>query len=591
MTEIPAHVTPKLLHEGFRDLLRQLRELIVTLWSSQARGTLTWLSIGIISVICATAATQVELNFWNRPFYDAIQARDFKAFTHQLMVFGLIAGTLLVLNVAQTWMREMIKLRTREWLTRDLFSQWLKPGRPVQLSYAGEIGVNPDQRIHEDARRLTELSADLGIGLFQSALLLLSFAGVLWTLSGTLVVPIGGIQLAIPGYMVWCALLFAATGSWLTWWVGRPLIRLNANRYQRESELRVSLVQTNEHAETIATNHREDAEERRLISDLNNLLLMIRGIVGATARLTWITAGYGWLSIVAPIVIAAPGYFGGQLTFGQLMMVVGGFYQVNQSLRWFVDNFALLADWRATLERVMGFREVLFTLEGSPPAPVQIARTEDAPDKLRLENLQVERKGEKTRLDNPALEVELGDRVLILDKTRAGRSPLLPAIAGLWRWGTGKLHSPPHRNMMFLKAQPYFPAGSLRSAVAYPSDTAAFTEDQIKTVLARVGLQHLSGALDHNTRCGLTLTPSERMHLGLAQLLLNKPQWIMADGVMDNLEDDDYRLVTSILETELSDSAFLCIARRNGANPLYSRVINLTSGDADKADDEQVVSG
>src|SRR5260221_1585191 len=117
MTDIPARVIPKLLHEGFRDLLRQLRELIVTLWSSQARGSLTWLSIGIISVICATAATQVELNFWNRPFYDAIQARDFREFTHQLMVFGLIADTLLVLNVAQTWMREMIKLRTREWLT------------------------------------------------------------------------------------------------------------------------------------------------------------------------------------------------------------------------------------------------------------------------------------------------------------------------------------------------------------------------------------------------------------------------------------------------------------------------------------------
>ncbi len=57
-----------------------------------------------------------------------------------------------------------------------------------------------------------------------------------------------------------------------------------------------------------------------------------------------------WLvGIVAPIVIAAPGYFGGQLTFGQLMMVVGAFNQVQGFARWFVDNFSAIADWRATL--------------------------------------------------------------------------------------------------------------------------------------------------------------------------------------------------------------------------------------------------
>src|SRR5206468_11294083 len=140
--------------------------------------------------------------------------------SYQLLVFAAIAGGLLFLNVAQAWLREMIKLKSREWLTRDLFGEWLKPGRSTLLAGAGEIGVNPDQRIHEDARRLTELSAELGIGLFQATLLLLSFLGVLWILSGPLVVSFGGLTFTIPGYMVWCALLYAATGSWLTWRVG-----------------------------------------------------------------------------------------------------------------------------------------------------------------------------------------------------------------------------------------------------------------------------------------------------------------------------------------------------------------------------------
>jgi putative ATP-binding cassette transporter len=48
------------------------------------------------------------------------------------------------------------------------------------------------------------------------------------------------------------------------------------------------------------------------------------------------------------------------------MVVVGAFSQVNQSLRWFVDNFALLAEWRAALFRVIRFREALQTSESGP---------------------------------------------------------------------------------------------------------------------------------------------------------------------------------------------------------------------------------
>src|SRR5260370_17634746 len=86
-------------------------------------------------------------------------------------------------------------------------------------------------------------------------------------------------------------------------------------------------------------------------------------IVNASTRITCITAGYGWLSIIAPIVVAAPGYFGGDLSFGALMMVVGAFMQVQQTLRWFIDNFSALADWRATLLRVASFRETVITMD------------------------------------------------------------------------------------------------------------------------------------------------------------------------------------------------------------------------------------
>jgi vitamin B12/bleomycin/antimicrobial peptide transport system ATP-binding/permease protein len=355
--------SPKPIEEGVRGLLHQLREFLIALWLSPGPPSLELLIIGTVFVVCATAAAQVALNAWNGPFYDAIAARNFPAFLDQLLVFAAIAGGLLTLNVAQAWLREMIKLRTREWLTRHLFGEWLKPGRSIRLARAGEVGVNPDQRIHEDARRLTELSADLGIGLLQASLLLLSFLGVLWTVSGALGIWICGISLTIPGYMVWCALIYAASGSWLTWRVGRPLVGMYSRRYQRESEFRFALFQANQQMHNIASLRDEEGEKRRLGLDLEKVLVMVREIVDATAKLTWITAGYGWISIVAPIVIASPAYFNGRLSFGELMVVVGGFSQVNQSLRWFVDNFALLAEWRAALLRVVKFRETLLMSE------------------------------------------------------------------------------------------------------------------------------------------------------------------------------------------------------------------------------------
>jgi putative ATP-binding cassette transporter len=351
------------IEAGMRDLIHQFREFLVALRLSPGRRSLALLVAATVFAVGATAAAQVNLNAWNGPFYEAVAQRDFSAFLHQLLVFAVIASGLLVLNVAQAWLREMIKLNSREWLTRDLFNEWLKPGRHTRLAGAGEIGVNPDQRIHEDARRLTELSADLGIGLLQALVLLLCFLGVLWTVAGELHISIFGVSLPIPGYMVWCALIYAASGSWLTWRVGRPLVGLNSQRCQREAEFRFALVRANQQAETAARFRDVEGSKRGLGLALGKVRGAASRIVYATAKLTWITAGYGWISIVAPIVIASPAYFSGRCSFGGLMVVVGAFFQVNQSLRWFVDNFALLAEWRAVLFRVIRFREVLLTSE------------------------------------------------------------------------------------------------------------------------------------------------------------------------------------------------------------------------------------
>src|SRR5580693_3169890 len=161
-------------------LFRQMRMMVRALWASSVRNVLLVLALSLFLIIAATAYGQIRLNSWNQPFYDALSHRNFGLFLRQLGVFGIIAGALLALNVAQRWFGETLKLKLREGLTHDLVQNWMAPGRAFRLVNAGAIGVNPDQRMHEDARHLTELSADLGIGLLQATILFATFAGVLW---------------------------------------------------------------------------------------------------------------------------------------------------------------------------------------------------------------------------------------------------------------------------------------------------------------------------------------------------------------------------------------------------------------------------
>ena len=158
-------------------LFFRLRMMFSAFWNSPVRIKLIILVVALFAIILVTAYVQVLLNNWNAPFYDSLARRDISAFFHQLGVFGIIAGSLLILNVIQAWLNQMTALYMREGLARDLVNQWLQAKRALRLASSGLIGVNPDQRLHEDARNLAESTTGLAIGLVQATILLLSFIG------------------------------------------------------------------------------------------------------------------------------------------------------------------------------------------------------------------------------------------------------------------------------------------------------------------------------------------------------------------------------------------------------------------------------
>lgn len=554
-------------------LLSLLATMASLLRLSHQRSALISLLIGLVGVIGATAYAQVKLNAWNQPFYDSIERKDLQTFFYELGVYGIIAGSLLILNVAQTWLNQMLRVKLREGLTLDLVEQWLIPRRAFLLAGASDLGENPDQRIHEDAHHLAELSTDLGVGLFQASLLVACFIGVLWSLSTGVTFHWGERSFSIPGYMVWSALLYAGIASLATWRVGRPLIDLNATRYAREADLRFALVHAAEHCEAIAVYRGEREERDRLHGELNRLVTVLKKLVAATTQLTWMTAGYGWFTIIAPLIVASPAYFGGELTFGGMLMAAGAFTQVQSSLRWFVDNTGPIADWRATLLRVGAFRLALLQMDTVGTGDERIELTTVETGKLLLDDLKILSPAGLIVLSESRLVVSPGERVLVVGEARSGKTSLFRAAAGLWPWGSGAIELP--TATMFLAKRPYIPEGSLREVLAYPARPETFSDTEYQAALSRLGLSYLMELLDLRAHWDRDLTDPEQQGIAFGRLLLHKPACVVADMAIETLPAPMRAAVLDVFDQELVGAALLSIGSQREKSEFYTRVVEL----------------
>ena len=302
--------------------------------------------------------------------------------------------------------------------------------------------------------------------------------------------------------------------------------------------------------------------------------VMVR-IAFGLAKLTWITSGYGWLALVVPILVAAPGYFGGDLSFGGLMMVVGAFNQVQSSLRWFVDNVSQIADWRATLQRITMFRDALLAIDTLGEDIGRIRRVEDPAGHLVLEDLSIQLPDGRAALDRALVEVTPGERVLIVGAPGAGKSALFRAIAGLWTCGSGTVRLPPKGEIVFMPDRPYLPLGTLQAAVCYPSAPDSLDEAAIGNALERVELGRLLPSLGREDRWDKVLSLEEQQRLAFARLLVQAPHWVVLDDAMGALDPAQRKLMLSLFERELAGTTVVRIARAPDPDGFYTRTLHL----------------
>lgn len=551
-----------------RQLFRDAWAIARPYWFSEDRWPGRGLLVAVIALNLGIVFINVLLNQWNNAFYNSLQDKDYAAFVTQLFKFTYLAGAYIAAAVYQLYLNQMLQIRWRRWLTDRYLAAWLTNKAYYRLELHGTETDNPDQRLAEDLRLFVSTTLGLALGLLRAVVTLVSFVAILWVLSGPFTIP--GVNVTVPGYMVWAALLYAILGTWLTNLIGRPLVQLNFNQQRYEADFRFSLVRFRENAEGVALYHGEADELRGFRERFSNVVRNWWGIMRQQKRLTSFTAGYGQAAIIFPFVVAAPRYFRGEFALGGLMQTASAFGQVQDSLSYIISSYTDIAEWRAVVARLAGFNRALDQVRTE--AAVQGIRHDETPaGTLRLEDLNLALPDGRTLVQDISLTVRQGDTALISGPSGAGKSTLFRAIAGIWPFGRGRISMPAASRVLFLPQKPYLPLGTLRDVVSYPTPPAGVTDAALREALEAVGLPQLGDRLDESANWALRLSPGEQQRIAFARTLIQKPQWLFLDEATSAVDESAEEHLYALLRARLPGVTLVSVGHRSTLRPFHTR--------------------
>jgi putative ATP-binding cassette transporter len=531
-------------------------------WS--ARGLLA----AVIGLSLASVGLSVLLNFWRLEFYNAIQNKDWDGFVALLLAyrsdekgftFGFtpLAFAHVAISIYEVYLTQWLQIRWRRWLTTKFLNEWMADRAYYKIGLAGsdhDLGTdNPDQRITEDVRDFCDNTLTLTLGLISRVVTLFSFLTILWGLSSAFQI----FGFSIPGDLFWIALVYAIVGTIFTHLVGRPLAALSFRQQRVEADFRYSLVRVRENVEGIALYRGEEQEKTTLLYRFTHVVGNYRAIMNRTKLLNMVTVGYSQISVIVPIIAAAPRYFAGKVTMGVLFQTAEAFGRVEGALSWIVSVYDTLATWRAIVGRLSTFHGAIVTARA---ADANLIRTESDDGALHLHGLDLSLPNGTKLLEHADLTLSPDHSVVITGRSGSGKSTLFRALSGIWPFARGEIQVP--KNMFFLPQKPYIPLGTLRYVVTYPNDAELFERADIARALHDVGLGHLVDRIDRDDNWPQSLSGGEQQRVAVARALLSKPSWIFLDEATASLDPEAEVAMYYALRTHLPHATLVSIAHR-----------------------------
>ena len=543
--------------------------MISPYWSSEDRWPARGLLLAVVLLTLAMVYLTVLLNQWNNAFYSALQDKNMPAFRGQLFRVTYLITIFIFLAVYQVYLNQMLEIRWRRWLTDRYLRAWLSNDAYYRMQLQASETDNPDQRIAEDVHLLASHTLALFTGGLRAVVTLVTFVAILWGLSGSLSVTVGEVSIRLPGYMVWVALIYAIVGTWVTDWLGRPLVRLNFERQRYEADFRFSLVRFRENAEGVALYRGEADELRGFRERFEEVVSNWWRIMLRQKRMTYFTSGYGLGAWIVPSIVAAPRYFRGELGLGGLMQTAQAFQQVQDALSFFVQSYKEVAAWCAVVDRLAGFDRTLERVRLQ--AASGFRRVEGRPTHLIVAGVDIYRPDGQLLMANVNLSLRRGDSVLLTGASGSGKSTLIRAIAGIWPFGKGEIRAAPDARMLFLPQRPYLPIGVLRDVVSYPMPAGGVDDGTLREMLELVGLIELGVHLDEPDHWALRLSPGEQQRIAIARALVQKPEWLFLDEATSAVDEAAETRLYRLLRERLPETTLFSIGHRATLHAFHAR--------------------
>jgi putative ATP-binding cassette transporter len=552
-------------------------QLIKAYWESEQRFFAYFFLISVMLLSLALVGMDVAVNYWYNFFYDALQDYDKRGAMDLIAIFVFLAAFIIVLAVYRYYMQQYLALRWRRWLTNQFLNRWLAHKSYYYLENFDEKTDNPDQRIQEDIAALVTTSLDLTLGLLGSVTTFFAFILILWRLSGHFTLHLGSLVLVVPGYLVWVSIIYAIVGTVCAFKIGYPLVALNFEQQRREANFRFAAVDLRSHAEHVAL-YRGEAHQKTTLSLLfDRVLNNWYAIILRQKLLLWFTAGYNQLSVLLPLLVTLPNYFNKVFKLGGFMQALRAFQNIQEALSFFVNSYTSIAQWRATVQRLITFINHIYEVEQHAKTQNQFVYENVSKNIIAAKNLNIYTPHDEKMLENINVTFEHGKNYLIKGASGIGKSTLIRVIAGIWPYGAGIIDLPENKKVMYIPQKPYMPIGTLKEALLFPDkEPGHVTDAELIKVLKDCDLPDIVSRLHDVSMWSEQLSPGELQRVAIARVLLTKPDWVFLDESTSALDLPHEKMLYELIKTQLPNCSIVSVGHQPSVEVFHEHQVDLT---------------
>ena len=513
---------------------------------------------GLMALLLGINGMNVLNSYVGRDFMTAIEHRNKAEFIQEAVFYiGVFAASTIVAVVSR-FTEERLGLLWREFLTRKATNMYLDEGTYYRLQTAEGL-ANPDQRIAEDVRAFTVTTLSFVLMMLNSAFTVIAFSGVLWSINPLLF----GV-----------AVLYAACGSYVTLVLGRPLIKLNYDQFDKEADFRSGLIHVRENAKSILLAHREDRLKARLLRRIENFVVNFRKITSVNRNVGFFTTGYNWLIQIIPALIVAPSFIAGQIEFGVITQSAMAFTLIVNAFSLIVTQIQSLSNFAAVVVRLNSLIEALERKQPAPAAGIEMS--EDDRRVAYEEVTLLSPVDGQPVLKDLSISIPFGSRVLISGSNETGKLTLFRATAGLWPSGKGRIIRPAATDIYFLAERPYLPPGTLREVLVDQKLEHSIADGQIRDLLHELDLDPVlvrAGGLNIEQDWGTLLSLGELQLLAFTHILLAAPNFVFLDRAGTALNSGQVRKILKMLSK--NSITYINIGESDDLRDLYDAVLEI----------------